>query len=480
MAAIQGIYAREILDSRGIPTIECTLWMDNGGIVVTSVPSGTSVGKYEALELRDKDPNHMNGKGVLTAVNNINTIIAPQLIGRDPANQEEIDNLMISLDGTPEKSRLGANAILGVSQAVLKAAALSANQPLYFYIQQRYQLVPDLYMPTCIFTIANGGEHGADNLDIQEFQVVPASHIDFLESLNIGVFMFHQFEEVLISKGAIHSTGIVGGFTPNLYSNSDLFEILVETVKTSPYTFAQDIFFGVDIAASTLMENGKYRLKDRSEPYSSEELLEYYRKLRDFYHVFYIEDPYEEDDLKAWQNISAELGETTKIVGDSLLVTNLEKTRKAIENKTCNTLLVKPNQTGTVTETIEVIKLARSAGWQIVMSHRSGETNDDFIADLAVGTGADYTKFGPPNRGERVAKYNRLLQIYTEMQQRQGESTKEKVRGMSHDLPGANDPSAKSAPTTEPPLAAEPTAAQPPPTPVAESAPPATTTPDVQ
>ena len=255
---------------------------------------------------------------------------------------------------------------------------------------------------------------------------MPASHIDFLESLNIGVFMFHQFEEVLISKGAIHSTGIVGGFTPNLYSNSDLFEILVETVKTSPYTFAQDIFFCVDIAASTLMENGKYRLKDRSEPYSSEELLEYYRKLRDFYHVFYIEDPYEEDDLKAWQNISAELGETTKIVGDSLLVTNLEKTRKAIENKTCNTLLVKPNQTGTVTETIEVIKLARSAGWQIVMSHRSGETNDDFIADLAVGTGADYTKFGPPNRGERVAKYNRLLQIYTEMQQRQGESTKEK------------------------------------------------------
>ncbi len=429
MAIIQGIYAREILDSRGIPTIECTLWLDTGGIVATTIPSGTSVGKYEAHELRDGDQSRMNGKGVLNAINNINTIIAPQLIGKDPTHQADIDQLMVDLDGTPNKEKLGANAILAVSQAVLKAGALSMNLPLYYYVQQKYQFVTDLYMPTCIYTIANGGEHGADNLDIQEFQVVPASHLDFLTSLNIGTTMFHQFEAVLIAKGAVHSTGIVGGFTPNLYSNSDLFELMVETVKTSPYTFAQDIFFGVDIAAASLYENGKYRLKDRSEPYSSKDLLEYYKKLRDLYHVFYIEDPYEEDDLKSWQAITTELGDTTKIVGDSLLVTNLEKTKKAIADKTCNTLLVKPNQTGTVTETTEVIKVARDANWQITMSHRSGETNDDFIVDMAVGLGADYAKFGPPNRGERVAKYNRLLQIYTEMQQRQGETTKDAVQG---------------------------------------------------
>jgi enolase len=426
MATIQGVFAREILDSRGIPTIECTLWLDTGAIVATSVPGGTSVGKYEALELRDGDRERMAGKGVLKAVENINTVIAPHLVGKDPTKQTEADQILIDLDGTEDKSKLGSNAILAISQAILKAGALSVNVPLYYYIQQKYQLTQSLAIPTTIYSMINGGEHGADNLDIQEFQIIPASHLDFAVSLNMGVTLFHKLEEILILKGAVHSTGLVGGFTPNLYSNTDVFEILIETVKTSPYTFAQDLFFGVDVAASEIYEGGKYKLKDRSQPYSSKDLLEYYQKLRNLYHVFLIEDPFQDDDVGAWQGITAELGETTRIVGDSFLATNVKKTKKAIEDKSCNSILVKPNQTGTMTETIEVIKLARQANWQVVISHRSGETNDDFIADLAVGVGADYTKFGPPQRGERVAKYNRLLQIYQELlqvQQQQQAST---------------------------------------------------------
>ncbi len=417
MATIAGVYAREILDSRGIPTIECALWLDTGAVVATSVPTGTSVGKYEALELRDNDPNRMLGKGVQTAVNNINTILGPQLIGKDPTNQTELDQLMVDLDGTENKSKLGANAILAVSQAIMKAGALSINVPLYYYIEQKYQLTQELRIPNCLYSVINGGEHGAGNLDIQEFQIIPASHIVFKESLEMAVTLFQKIEEILILKGAIHSTGVGGGFTPNLYSNTDVFEILIETIKTSQYTFAQDLFFGVDVSAQSLYEGGKYTLKDKAQPYSSDDLFDLYKQIRDMYHVFYIEDPYQEDDIASWQKLTKELGETTKIVGDSFLATNRIKTQKAIANQSCNTILIKPNQTGTISETIEVIKMAKEAGWQVVMSHRSGETNDDFIADFAVGVGADYTKFGPPNRGERISKYNRLLQIDFEIEQ---------------------------------------------------------------
>ncbi len=418
MATIAGLYAREILDSRGLPTIECTCWLDTGAIVLTSVPAGTSVGKYEAVELRDGDPNRMIGKGVQQAVNNINSVIAPEMIGKDPTNQTELDQHMVTLDGTPNKSKLGANAILAVSQAIMKAAALSLNVPVYYYVQQKYALTDQYRIPSNIFTLVNGGEHGADNLDLQEFEIIPASHIDFISSLNMGVSLFQKLEEVLVSKGAIHATGLVGGFTPNLYSNTDVFEIMLEAIKSTRYIFAQDLFFGVDASASELFSNGKYNLKDRSEPYSSQELIEYYKKLRTLYHVFYIEDPFQEDDTDSWKKLTAEIGDTSRVVGDSFLVTNKEKTQQAIADKTCNTVLVKPNQTGSISETIEVIRLAKEAGWQTIMSHRSGETNDDFIADLAVGTGCDYTKFGPPNRGERVAKYNRLLQIHEEIQQK--------------------------------------------------------------
>ncbi len=458
MARIQGIYAREILDSRGVPTIEATLWLDNGGIVATSVPTGTSVGKYEAHELRDKDANRMLGKGVLKAVENINTLIAPALIGKDPLQQEEIDQLLIQMDGTPDRSKLGSNTLIAVSQAVLKAGALVQNVPLYYYILRKYQLSNDLHIPSCIFTMISGGEHGAGNLDIQEFQIIPASHFDFTASLNMGVTLFQKLEEVLMLKGAIHSVGLAGGFTPNLYSNTDVFEILVETIKTSSYTFAQDLFFGMDVAAEHIFENGRYKLKDRSQPYNSKELGEYYKKLRNLYHVFCIEDPFQEDDIEAWKLLTTEMGETTRIIGDSLLATNKEKTQKAIDQKLCNTLLVKPNQVGTITETIEVIKLARSAGWQIILSHRSGETNDDLIADFAVGVGADYVRFGPPNRGERIAKYTRLSQINQEIvysQQQQQPQTPAATTNTTTTTPVATTtPAATPMPTPAPELTA--------------------------
>lgn len=418
MPKIQTVYAHEILDCRGVPTIECGLWLDNGGYVFTSVPSGTSKGKYEALELRDGDANRYFGQGVLNAINNINQVLAPQLIGQDPTQQAALDQLLIAADGTPNKTKLGSNAILAVSQAIFKAGAAASNVQPYQYAFQQFQLTSELKVPTCIYGLLNGGEHGADNLDIQEFQVIPASHIDFATSLSMGATLFHTLEKVLISKGAIRSTGLSGGFAPNLYNNTDAFEILIETIKVSPYTFAQDLFFGVDMSASSFFEAGKYSLKDQSQPYSSDELLEYYKTLRQKYHVFYIEDPFQEDDWKSWSRITAELGETTVIAGDDLLVTNMAKIDEAVSQTACNAITVKPNQVGTITETVEVIRKAKAAGWQVICSHRSGETNDDLIADFAVGVGADYVRFGPTNRGERVAKFNRLLEIHQQLQAR--------------------------------------------------------------
>ncbi len=419
MATIQGLWAREVLDSRGIPTIECTLWLDTGGIVAASVPTGSSIGKYESVEVRDRDQNRFLGKGVTQAVQSINTQIASQLIGKDPTSQQEIDQLLINLDGTAKKEKLGSNTLLAVSQAVIKGGALSLNQPLYFYIQSKYKMSQTLKIPTCIYTMVNGGEHGANNLDIQEFQIIAASHLDFSNSLNMAVTMFRHLSQVLAAKNAIHSVGPVGGFTPNLYNNTDVFELLIETAKTTSYVFSQDFFLGVDAAASKFYTGGKYHLRERTEGYSSTELLEYYKKIYDVFRVLCFEDPFREDDEKMWQQITAELGETSRIVSDLLTATNPERTQKAIDKKMANTLLVKPNQIGTMSETIAVIQLAKKAGWQILVSHRSGETNDDLIADFAVGIGADYVKFGPPNRGERTAKYNRLLMIEAELRRSQ-------------------------------------------------------------
>jgi len=415
MPIINGVYAREILDSRGYPTVECTVWTDTGIVVTSSVPTGTSKGKYEAVEVRDNDPNRMQGRGVLQAVNNVNTILAPLLVGKDPTLQADIDQILITADGTENKSNLGVNALLAVSLTVCRAGAATLGLSVYQYLLQQYKLSETAQIPTCIYTLINGGAHGADNLDIQEFQVIPASYMDYQSSLNLGTTLYQKLEEVLISKGAVHSVGLVGGFTPNLYNNTDAFELLVETTKASPYTFAQDLFFGVDMAASALYQSGKYVLKDKNQPYTAHELFEFYTQLRNLYQVFYLEDPFEDDDWANWKQLTADLGTTTAIVGDSFLVTNKSRLERAISERACNSISVKPNEVGTLTETIEVIKIAKAAGWQVIISHRSGETNDDIIADLAVGFGADYCKFGPPNRGERISKYNRLLQIYQEI-----------------------------------------------------------------
>lgn len=417
MSTIQQVFAREILDARGIPTVECTLWLDDSRSVLTSVPSGTSTGKYETKELRDGDPNRMLGNGVIKAVSNINTILGPQLIGKDPTNQTDLDQLLVNLDGTKNKGNLGANAILGCSQAILKAGALASNLPLYSYLQQKYQLTNSLRIPTCVFPMLEGGKHGAENLDIQEFEIIPASHLNYVDSLNMAVTIYQKIKEVLIMKGAIHSTGLNGGFTPNLFNNTDAFEIIIESIKATPFTFAQDVFLGADMSASTFHDGGRYSLRDKAKALTSQELAKYYKSLKDLYHVFYIEDPFQEDDERAWKEFTTEIGTTGMVVADKLLVTSLERTTRAINEKLCNSITVKPNQTGTISETIQVIKVAKDAGWQVICSHRSGETIDDFIADLAVGTGCHYVKFGPPNRGERIAKYNRLLAIDAEISQ---------------------------------------------------------------
>ena len=409
---INALNAREILDSRGLPTVEVSLWLENGLQVTSSVPAGTSMGKYESKELRDNDPARMSGMGVYKAIKNVNEIIAPKMIGQDPTKQTAIDQLLVNLDGTHDKSVLGANAILAVSQAVLKAGAAVVNMPLFYYIKEKYQLTPDLQIPTTIFTMISGGVHGAGNLDIQEFHIIPASHLDFPENLSMGVQIYQQLGGVLKSKGAIHSVGVGGGYAPNLYHNIDAFEILIETIHNTTYAFGRDLFFGVDVSADNLASGGRYALKDSADPFTPAQLLEYYDTLRKTYHVISIEDGYGQDDWKNWQTLTQKLGETTMVVGDNLLSTNKTRLQKAIADLACNAILIKPNQIGTISETVEVIKIARDANMKIIVSHRSGETNDDFIADFGVGIGADYVKFGAPARGERVAKYNRLGVIH--------------------------------------------------------------------
>lgn len=415
MAVIQHLLAREILDSRGIPTVECELWLDTGHQVVASVPAGTSKGKYEAKELRDGDTTRMGGMGVLKAVSSVNTLIQPAVVGMDPLNQQAIDEALIKLDGSKDKSKLGANAILAVSMAVLKAGALLSGWPLYSYVAQLIGNQQALFVPANVYTFINGGVHGTGNLDMQEFQLIPATYHDFATGLDMAATLFKKLEEVLVQKGAVHSVGLVGGFAPNLYANQDAFEILIETGKSTNFIFGQDFFFGLDVAASSFFSNGKYTLRDKSQPFSGDELLTYYKQLKQKYRLMMVEDPFHEDDRSSWKRFTQEMGPTTSVVGDSLLATNPDRITKAAKEGLCNAILVKPNQVGTVTETLLVIQQARQLNWQVIVSHRSGETNDDAIADLAVGVGAEFVKFGPPNRGERVVKLNRLLKIHQEL-----------------------------------------------------------------
>lgn len=410
MAKIKDILAREILDSRGNPTVETTVVLDDGSTATASVPSGASVGKYEALELRDGDQKRYKGKGVLKAVENVNKIIKPKILGMEPRNQLEIDKTLILLDGTPNKTNLGANATLSVSLAVCKAAAKEEGVPVFVHVSHLYGLKENFKMPTPIFNLINGGKHGAGNLDFQEFHIVPVVKESYAFSLQKGVEIYQTLKKVLIRYGAIHSVGDEGGFAPNLFTNLDAWTILTEAIKEAGYLLGKDVFLSLDVAAGSFYQEGKYKIRDRTQPLSGDDLLDFYRELIEQYPLLLLEDPFYEDDWDSWQQITKNFSQTT-IVGDDLLATNKQRVKKAIEKKACGAILVKPNQIGTVAETIEVIKIARQAGWKIIISHRSGETNDDFIADFAVGVAADFVKFGAPCRGERVAKYNRLLEI---------------------------------------------------------------------
>lgn len=415
MAQITAIHAKEILESRGLPTIETTIVVDGTRTVSSSVPSGTSTGKYEAVELRDGDPNRFMGQGVLKAVSNVNDIIAPQVIGKDATRQTDVDQLLVDLDATPNKSNLGANAILSVSQAVCKAGASAYNLPVYEYLRAKYQLAKDApLIPTPTFNVINGGKHGAGNLDFQEFHIIPSTRMSYSQALQVGVETYHQIEKVLIKHGAIHSVGVEGGFAPNLYKNADALELILEGIRETRYRYGEDVFLGLDVAASHFYKDGKYQIKDRKEPFSTKDFIAYYKALNEQYRLYSLEDPLFEDDWKGWSDLTQELGSSTVIIGDDLLTTNKDRARRAIDEKCCTGILAKPNQIGTVSQAVEVIAITKQAAWQVVVSHRSGETNDDFIADFAVGVGAHYAKFGAPSRGERIAKYNRLLEIESE------------------------------------------------------------------
>lgn len=413
--SIYSVTAREILDSRGNPTVETTVILNSGYRGTASVPSGTSIGKYEALELRDDDMARYNGMGVLKAVSSVNTQLAAKLKGMDAAAQGIIDKTMVDLDGTPTKARLGANAILSVSLAAAVAVANQRRVPLYRYLTTLTGVQPPLKIPTPLLNIINGGKHGAGNLDFQEFLVIPASNKKFPEALELGVEVYQSVRKILEYRNAIHSVGYEGGFAPNLLTNVEALEILFEGIKATRYKFGLDVFFGLDVAATHFKSSRGYQIKDRPETYQTNDFIEFFKSINDKYHLLVLEDPLDEDDWDGWTTITATLGKDILIVGDDLLATNRERLQRAIDQKACSAILMKPNQIGTLSEFLAVAVLAKQSGIKIIVSHRSGETNDTFIADLAVAIAADYVKFGAPARGERVAKYNRLLQIQTEL-----------------------------------------------------------------
>lgn len=418
MNKIKQIWAREILDSRGIPTVETACMLDSGAITVSAVPAGTSTGTHEALELRDEDNPRFRGLGVLKAIENVNSVLGNAVVGMDSQDQLAVDKKLVEIDGTENKSKYGANAILSISQAVCKAGAVSAGQQLYawiFSLASKGGITQKVKIPTPLLNMINGGLHGAGNLDFQEFWVIPASNKSFSEGIQSGVEIYLTIGENLARRGAIHSVGHEGGYAPNLFTNADAFEVFIESIKQTKYALGRDVFLGLDVAANTFYKAGEYAIKDRSSGMDDNQLLEYYKGLYDQYKLAILEDAYQEDAWDSWKKLQAELGSQTVIMGDDLLVTNPKRLEKAIAEKACNGVVIKPNQIGTVTETLNVVKMAKDAGWKILVSHRSGESNDSFIADFAVGVAADYAKFGAPARGERVAKYNRLSAIEVEL-----------------------------------------------------------------
>ncbi|MGD2080886.1 MAG: phosphopyruvate hydratase [Nitrospirota bacterium] len=409
MGEIIDVHAREILDSRGNPTVEVEVILANGSMGTAAVPSGASTGQREAIELRDKDKRY-HGKGVMSAVRNVNKEIAPKLIGRESVCQNCIDNLLVSLDGTANKSRLGANAMLGVSLAVAKASAADSNLPLYRYIGG----CNARELPVPMMNILNGGAHADNNLDIQEFMIMPAGLPNFREALRAGSETFNTLKGILKKRGLSSSVGDEGGFAPNLQKNEDALELIMEAIEASGYEPGKDIYLALDVASSEFFEGGKYAFE--SKKVTAEDLIDYYSELVSKYPIVSIEDGMSEDDWEGWKKLTEALAGKIQLVGDDLFVTNTELLEKGISEGISNSILIKLNQIGTLSETIDAMEMAMKAGYTAVVSHRSGETEDTTIADLAVAKNAGQIKTGSLARSERVAKYNRLLSIEEELE----------------------------------------------------------------
>lgn len=407
MSKIKNIYAREILDSRGNPTVEAEIILDNGISTTAAVPSGASTGSKEAVELRDGDNNRFNGKGVLKAVENINNIIAPVINGKDPSEQKEIDSIMINLDGTENKSRLGANALLGVSIACVKAAAADCGKEVFEYLCSE----PDFRIPVPFLNILNGGKHADTNVDFQEFMISPCKAPSFREALRYAVETYHSLKSVLKSKGHLTSVGDEGGFAPELSSNEEAIELIITGIEKAGFIPGKDIFIALDPAASEFYENGFYTLKADKKKLSSFKMINYYKKLASAYPIVSIEDALSENDWDGWKLLTEDLSSVIQLVGDDLFVTNKKILADGIKKGIANSVLIKLNQIGTVSETLETVELAKKSGYSCMFSHRSGETEDSFLADIAVASGCGQIKTGAPARSERVAKYNRLLRI---------------------------------------------------------------------
>ena len=410
-SSIRNIKAREILDSRGNPTIEVTMTLKNGVRSKASVPSGASTGEYEAMELRDNDLKRFLGKGVLQAVENVNTKINYTLQGKDVLDLKNIDYSMIKLDGTKNKSNLGANSILGVSLAAAHAGAKFLKKPLYEYLNSKNEFL----LPAPMMNILNGGSHADNNIDIQEFMVFPFGADSFSEALRMGTEVFHNLKSVLKGNQLNTSVGDEGGFAPNLSSNEEALELIIKAIEIAGYHPGRDIYIALDVAASELFKEGKYHFKSDNKSLTSNQVVEYYQSLIDKYPIISIEDGLDENDWVGWQSMNEKIGSKVQIVGDDLTVTNKERLQRAIDQKCINSILIKPNQIGTLSETLEAIDLAKKNGISSIISHRSGETEDTTIADLAVAVNSGQIKTGSSSRTDRICKYNQLLKIEQEL-----------------------------------------------------------------
>lgn len=416
MSSIKNIHARQILDSRGNPTIEVDVTTHEGLVGRASVPSGASTGSREALELRDGDKTHFMGKGVLKAVDNVNKLIAPKLIGKSVFDQRAIDNMMLEIDGTENKDKLGANAILGVSMAVCRAGALAKNKPLYKYLFEDLKVpTPNgkMRLPTPLMNIINGGAHASNNLDIQEFMIVPHMKKSFSENFRAGVEVFHNLKKVLSDKGYSTNVGDEGGFAPDLKSHDEAIECILTAITKAGYKPGVDISLSLDCAASEFYKDGKYTMQGKE--YSSAEMIPYYEHMTKIAPIYSIEDGFDESDQKGFIDFQAKLGSKLVNVGDDLFVTNTKILQRGITNKEANAILVKVNQIGSLSETFDTLKLAYDNGFKAIISHRSGETADAFIADLAVACGSGHIKTGSASRSDRMEKYNQLLRIEEEL-----------------------------------------------------------------